>query len=221
MANIDLLLVTLAAAAPDPDLLLADRLLVRAQRAGIEACIVVNKTDLSENIVQEIRSQYEKSGYRVLTVCAREQIGLDELKALARGRIVAFAGQSAVGKSTLMNALCPGLGQETGEVSRIERGRHTTRKAQLFPTPGGGYLADTPGFSLLELDAQDPDTLKDSYPEFAPYEGQCRFLGCQHIGEPDCAVKQAAKEGLLSTERLERYALLHQEIKEKWGRRYD
>ena len=221
VANIDLLLVTLAAAAPDPDLLLADRLLVRAQRAGIEACIVVNKTDLSENIVQEIRSQYEKSGYRVLTVCAREQIGLDELKALARGRIVAFAGQSAVGKSTLMNALCPGLGQETGEVSRIERGRHTTRKAQLFPTPGGGYLADTPGFSLLELDAQDPDTLKDSYPEFAPYEGQCRFLGCQHIGEPDCAVKQAAKEGLLSTERLERYALLHQEIKEKWGRRYD
>ena len=104
VANIDLLLVTLAAAAPDPDLLLADRLLVRAQRAGIEACIVVNKTDLSENIVQEIRSQYEKSGYRVLTVCAREQIGLDELKALARGRIVAFAGQSAVGKSTLMNA---------------------------------------------------------------------------------------------------------------------
>lgn len=221
VANIDLLLVTLAAAAPDPDLLLTDRLLVRAQRAGIEAYIVVNKTDLSENIVQEIRSQYEKSGYRVLTVCAREQIGLDELKALARGRIVAFAGQSAVGKSTLMNALCPGLGQETGEVSRIERGRHTTRKAQLFPTPGGGYLADTPGFSLLELDAQDPDTLKDSYPEFAPYEGQCRFLGCQHIGEPDCAVKQAAKEGLLSTERLERYALLHQEIKEKWGRRYD
>ena len=179
VANIDLLLVTLAAAAPDPDLLLADRLLVRAQRAGIEACIVVNKTDLSENIVQEIRSQYEKSGYRVLTVCAREQIGLDELKALARGRIVAFAGQSAVGKSTLMNQI---IGQKIAITS---------------------------------------DTLKDSYPEFAPYEGQCRFLGCQHIGEPDCAVKQAAKEGLLSTERLERYALLHQEIKEKWGRRYD
>lgn len=94
-----------------------------------------------------------------------------------------------------MNALCPGLGQETGEVSRIERGRHTTRKAQLFPTPGGGYLADTPGFSLLELDAQDPDTLKDSYPEFAPYEGQCRFLGCQHIGEPDCAVKPGGPRG--------------------------
>ena len=130
---------------------------MRAQRAGIEACIVKCKTDLSENIVQEIRSQYEKIRLSRNDGLRKEQIGLDELlKALARGRIVAFAGQSAVGKSTLMNALCPGLGQETGEVSRIERGRHTARKAQLFPTPGGGYLGDTPDSVCWSLTRRIP-----------------------------------------------------------------
>ena len=135
-------------------------------------------------------------------------------------RLSTFAGQSAVGKSSIMNCICPQLNLETGSVSRIERGRHTTRKAQLIPVENG-YLADTPGFSLLELDTFDPELLKDSYPEFAAYEGQCRFLGCQHLNEPGCAVKEAVKQGNLPAERLERYAVLHQELKEKWGRRYD
>ena len=220
IANIDLIFITVAAASPDPDLLLVDRLLVLAHQARIEARIVINKSDLSPDSVKEIRDQYERSGYTVYSVCAREKQGIEQLIDAAQGRIIAFAGQSAVGKSSLMNCLCPGLELETGEVSRIERGRHTTRKAQLFHTDFG-YLADTPGFSLLELDAADPETLKDFYPELVPYEGQCRFLSCQHLNEPDCAVKAAVKNGVLSAERMERYRLLHDELKEKWGKRYD
>ena len=146
--------------------------------------------------------------------------GVPELMELAAGRIVAFAGQSAVGKSSLMNVLCPGLGQQTGSVSRIERGRHTTRKAQLVPLEAGGYLADTPGFSLLELDAEDPANLRAFYPEFEPDEGLCRFDGCCHLSEPGCAVKDAAQRGEIAPERLERYAALFAEVKDKWDRRY-
>ena len=220
VANVDLLFVTVAVSAPEPDLLLVDRLMVRARRAGIEVKLVVNKTDLGLEKADAIKRQYERAGCEVFLVCAREETGVEAVRAAARGKIIAFAGQSAVGKSSIMNALCPRVNLPTGEVSRIERGRHTTRKAQLFPVDGG-YLADTPGFSLLELETIDPEQLKDSYPEFAPYEGECRFLGCQHLNEPGCAVKDAAQAGVISRERLERYAVLHQELKEKWGRRYD
>lgn len=220
VANVDVIFVTVAASSPEPDLLLADRLLVRAYRAGIEAKIIVNKTDLNGGMAEEIARQYGSAGYEVFRVSAKQGVGLDALKAAAQGKTIAFAGQSAVGKSSLLNALCPGLSLETGSVSRIERGRHTTRKAQLIPMQGG-YLADTPGFSLLELDTMEPELLAECYPEFAPYEGKCRFLGCQHLNEPDCAVKDAAQQGAVSRERLERYAVLHQELKEKWGKRYD
>ena len=220
VANVDVIFVTVAASSPEPDLLLVDRLLVRAHRAGIEAKIIVNKTDLNGGMAEEIARQYGSAGYEVFRVSAKQGVGLDALKAAAQGKTIAFAGQSAVGKSSLLNALCPGLSLETGSVSRIERGRHTTRKAQLIPMQGG-YLADTPGFSLLELDTMEPELLAECYPEFAPYEGKCRFLGCQHLNEPDCAVKDAAQQGVISRERLERYAVLHQELKEKWGKRYD
>lgn len=220
VANVDVIFVTVAASSPEPDLLLVDRLLVRAHRAGIEAKIIVNKTDLNGGMAKEIARQYGSAGYEVFCVSAKQGMGLDALRAAAQGKAIAFAGQSAVGKSSLLNALCPGLSLETGSVSRIERGRHTTRKAQLIPMQGG-YLADTPGFSLLELDTMEPELLAECYPEFAPCEGKCRFLGCQHLNEPDCAVKAAAQQGRISRERLERYAVLHQELKEKWGKRYD
>ncbi len=220
LANIDLLFVACASASPEPDLLLIDRLLVRARKAGIEAAVVINKTDLDPETAESIAQQYRLSGYAVYLVCASSGQGIEQLEAAAKGKIIAFAGQSAVGKSSMMNALCPGLNLETGDLSRIERGRHTTRKASLIRREDG-YLADTPGFSLLELDTFDPETLKDCYPEFLPYEDGCRFLGCQHLGEPICGVKEAAKEGKISPERLERYGILHEELKEKWGKRYD
>ena len=220
LANIDLLFVACASTSPEPDLLLIDRLLVRARKAGIESAVVVNKTDLDPEMAENIAEQYRLSGYPVYLVCANSGEGIGQLKDAAKGKIIAFAGQSAVGKSSMMNALCPGLNLETGDLSRIERGRHTTRKASLIKREDG-YLADTPGFSLLELDTFDPETLKECYPEFAPFEDGCRFLGCQHIGEPVCGVKEAAKQGKISPERLERYGILHDELKEKWGKRYD
>ena len=220
VANVDLLFVTVAAAAPQPDLLLADRLLLRARKAGIETALVINKTDLALDTACGIARQYRGARCPVLLTNAGTGEGVPELMELAAGRIVAFAGQSAVGKSSLMNVLCPGLGQQTGSVSRIERGRHTTRKAQLVLLEAGGYLADTPGFSLLELDAEDPANLRAFYPEFEPYEGLCRFDGCCHLSEPGCAVKDAAQRGEIAPERLERYAALFAEVKEKWDRRY-
>ncbi len=218
VANLDLLLITMACGKPQPDLLLADRLLIRARRAGMEAAVLINKADLGGG--EDVLEQYKKSGLTTLRVSAQTGRGREALLRLIQGKIVGFAGQSAVGKSSLINLLCPGAGQETGDLSRIERGRHTTRRAQLLPLPGGGYLMDTPGFSLLELDLFDPEELKASYPEFGPYEGKCRFLGCNHIGEPGCAVRAAADEGELSGERLERYAALYAEQREKWGKRY-
>lgn len=220
VANVDVIFVTVAAASPEPDLLLVDRLLVRAHRAGIEAKIIVNKVDLDNGMAEEIARQYGSAKYEVHCVSAKNGIGVEALRNAVQYKTIAFAGQSAVGKSSLLNALCPGLMLETGAVSRIERGRHTTRKAQLIPMQGG-YLADTPGFSLLELDTMDPELLAGCYPEFTPYENRCRFLGCQHLNEPDCAVKDAVRQGLISRERLERYTMLHQELKEKWGKRYD
>ena len=220
VANIDLLFVTAAAAAPQPDLLLVDRLLVRARKAGIETALIINKTDLDPGQAAAIARQYRGADCRIFCTCACSGEGAEALLAAARGRIVAFAGQSAVGKSSLMNALFPGLGQETGGVSRIERGRHTTRKAQLFPLEGGGYLADTPGFSLLELESGDPDELRQFYPEFEPYEGSCRFDGCAHLSEPGCAVKAAVESGDIAPERHARYAALYAELKDKWTHRY-
>lgn len=218
VANLDLLLVTLACCHPQPDLLLADRLLVRARRAGMEVAVVFNKSDLGD--AQAYARQYALSGLPTAMVSAATGEGRERLSSLAKDKVVGFAGQSAVGKSSLINLLCPKAQLETGDLSRIERGRHTTRRAQLLQLPEGGYLMDTPGFSLLELDTFDPEELKGLYPEFRPYEANCRFLGCNHVGEPSCAVREAAEQGLLSLERLDRYTALFAELKEKWGRRY-
>ncbi|MDR2515069.1 MAG: ribosome small subunit-dependent GTPase A [Christensenellaceae bacterium] len=219
VANLDLFLVTMAAASPEPDLLLTDRLLVSAAQSGIEALVLINKVDLQMG-AGALRLQYELSGYEVFELSAKERLGIEALLRRIAGLTVGFAGQSAVGKSSLINALNPLLSLETGDLSRIQRGRHTTRRAQVLPLSGGGFLVDTPGFSLLELETRDPVELAKCYKEFAPYEGKCKFLSCSHTKEPGCAVLEAAREGLLSPERMERYALLYQEEREKWGKRY-
>ncbi len=218
VANIDLLMTVFAAASPQPDLLLIDKLLLSARLAQIPAMVVVNKCDLSDG--EALADQYRKSGYDALCVSAHTGQGLDALRARLAGKIVAYAGQSAVGKSSLLNAVA-GLNLETGAVSRIERGRHTTRHVELLALSGDTWVADTPGFSLLDAQPMDPQRLKEFYPEMRPYEKDCRFLSCNHIGEPVCGVKEAARAGLIAPQRLERYGLLFDELKEKWSRRYD
>ena len=221
VANIDRIVVVVAAATPDPDLTLADRMLINARRAGIEAMLVVNKSDLNPETAADIVNQYRGADVSPTAISASMGEGLDALRQALRGKIHALSGQSGAGKSTLVNALY-GLSAETGDLSRkIERGKNTTRHCELIPVPDGGMVLDTPGFSLLETDVFDPVELKESYPEFAEYEGQCFFQPCYHATEPRCAVREAVTEGKIDAQRHERYAALLNEMKQRWRERYD
>lgn len=220
VANIRYILLVLAPA-PAPDWLLIDTLIAMALRQGIRPALVMNKCDLDPELYAAMRRDYAGLGAPMLEVSALTGRGLDELRALLKEGVCCFAGQSGVGKSTLLSA-ATGLELKTGEISRkISRGRHTTRHAELLFS-GEYRVLDTPGFSLLELwEGLEPIRLKELYPEFAPYEGQCRFSPCYHLGEPGCAVLEAAREGQISRARLERYHLLLKRAQEAWRNRYD
>ena len=220
VANIDVMLLVIAAAAPEPDLMMADRLLLAARECGVEAVIAVNKCDLDAEAARRVAEQYRGAGADVFAVCARTGAGVEALKKRLSGCVHAVAGQSGAGKSTLLNALY-GFGLQTGDVSRkIERGRHTTRRCELIPLEGGGMALDTPGFSLLETKLRDPVTLRDDYPEFQPYKGKCRFSPCYHAAEPGCAVRAAVEAGEIDPERHARYVALLEEMKIRWRDRY-
>lgn len=220
VANISLLLVFVAPE-PGPDLLLVDRLLVQAAQSGFAAILVVNKCDLDAALADALKQQYACSDVPVLAVSALTGEGMGELAEKMRGELCCVAGQSATGKSTLLNALC-GLTLKTGELSaKIRRGRHTTRHAELLEADGLSVL-DTPGFSLLSLAAgQEPEHLQDWYPEFTPLSAGCRFQPCLHDREPDCAVHAAVANGEISAERHARYLVLLSEVREAWKARYN
>jgi ribosome biogenesis GTPase len=220
VANITQLIITLASE-PLPDLMLADKLLVFAFRQDIKALMVVNKSDLDASLSLELQEAYAPAGVQVLALSALEGIGLETLRAAMRGHINCFAGQSGVGKSTLISSLT-GLDLETGAVShRTRRGRQTTRHISLIEHQGLEVL-DTPGFSLLELPAQlEPERLREVYPEFIPLQPHCRFEVCMHDQEPGCAVEEALVTGRINGGRVARYRQLLSEQKEKWSNRYD
>ena len=214
-------IVLVMAPQPAPDFLLMDTLIVMAVKQGIQPAIVVNKCDLDEGLFEQVQQEYRGLNVPICKVSAKTGEGIEALRDLLRGGICCFAGQSGVGKSTLLSA-ATGLELETGEISRkISRGRHTTRHAELLFS-GEYCVLDTPGFSLLELwEGLEPIQLKEYYPEFEPYEGECRFAPCYHLSEPGCAVLQAAREGELSQARLERYHQLLKKAQEAWRNRYD
>jgi len=220
VANIRHIMLVLAPQ-PAPDFLLIDTLIVMAVKQGIQPVLVVNKCDLDETLFEQIQKDYAGLGAPMVKVSAVTGEGMDELRALLKSGICCFAGQSGVGKSTLLSA-ATGLELETGEISRkISRGRHTTRHAELLFS-GDYQVLDTPGFSLLELwEGLEPIQLKEYYPEFFPYEGDCRFAPCYHLSEPGCAVLAAAREGQVSQARLERYHQLLKKAQEAWRNRYD
>lgn len=221
VANIDVIVIVVAAATPDPDLMMVDRLMLNARRAGIAVQLVINKSDLSPDNAGDIVRQYWGAEVSPLQVCAATGAGMEALRERLRGRIHALAGQSGAGKSTMINALY-GLDLETGDLSRkIDRGKNTTRHCQLIPVEGGGMVLDTPGFSLLESGVFDPVELKDSWPEFTPYEGQCYFQPCYHATEPRCAVLDAVAAGKIDDRRHGRYIALLDEMKLRWRDRYD
>ncbi len=222
VANVDTLLITLAVKKPNPDLKLADLLICYSRMLQIEPIVCINKADYDKESAIKLAKQFQKSNIRAFITSSSNDEGIEELKTAINKGITCFGGQSAVGKSSLTNLL---LGKEmfkTGGLSKkTERGKHTTRHSELVPFAEGKFLADTPGFSLLEMPEFSPDDFKNLYFEFEEYSIDCRFNGCNHVNEPDCAVKKAVENGVLSVERYERYKELFNEVNEKWRKRYD
>ena len=221
VANIDVVVIVAAAAAPLPDLMMVDRLMINARRSHIDVQLVVTKCDLDEGLAGDILRQYRGAHCDPLKVSSVTGEGIDDLRERLKHRVHALARQSGAGKSTLINALY-GLSLETGDLSRkIDRGKNTTRSCELIPVHGGGMVLDTPGFSLLETEVFDPVELKDSCPEFLPYEGRCYFQPCYHASEPKCAVRDAVAEGEIDEKRHGRYVEILGEMRQKWRERYD
>lgn len=222
VANLDKLIIVASLSAPKPDLLLVDKLIICCEKHKVEPVIVLNKSDeATVGTADGIIAQYGPTGYRVITASAATGECVELIKAKIEDSICCFAGQSAVGKSSLINAIVPQLGLETGGLSRkTERGRHTTRHAQLWHVCGGAVL-DTPGFSLLEAEQMEPEELCEYYREMKGKRIGCRFGECLHRSEPDCAVKPLIASGEFSKERYERYLTILDELIEKRKHRYD
>lgn len=220
ISNLDQLFIVLSKS-PKPDYLLIDKLIIYAKINNITPIIVINKSDiLSEQEIAEIKGQFPT--YKIIVVSAINN-DVIELKQLLVNKISAFAGQSAVGKSSLINAISPNLNLQTnGLSSKIERGQHTTRHNEIYIMDNNIYIADTPGFSMLSLDLK-PSELKDYYDDFKVFEDDCRYVGCDHINSKakDCGVVKAVEEGKICLSRFDRYCKIYSELKEKWERKYD
>ncbi|MCR4778292.1 MAG: ribosome small subunit-dependent GTPase A [Lachnospiraceae bacterium] len=217
VANVDQALVIFASMSPEPNLNLLDRFLVMMETQEVPVIICFNKNDLvDEKVTENLTKIYKKAGYKVLSVSVKKNEGVDELKNLLMGKTTVLAGPSGVGKSSFINLVAPYAGMETGSVSeKIKRGKHTTRHSELFYVCEDTYIMDTPGFSSLYIEELDEKDLKDYFPEFKPYEDSCRFISCVHIGERDCAVKDAVETGQIETSRYENYKLIYEELKNR------
>jgi ribosome biogenesis GTPase len=220
VANVDQALVLFSITHPEPNLNLLDRFLVMMEVQEVPVNICFNKIDLTgDEKMLELRGIYETAGYPVYFTSTCDNQGIEEIQALVRGKTTVLAGPSGVGKSSLTNLLYPQAEMETGTISeKIQRGKHTTRHSELFDIGRNTYMMDTPGFSSMYIEDMECGHLKDYFPEFESYEENCRFLGCVHVGERDCGVKDAVEEGKISRNRYENYRLFYQELKEK--RRY-
>ena len=220
VANIDQALVVFAVTKPKPHFNLLDRFLVMMESKDIPVILCFNKKDIAGELeIQEIREIYAACDYQIVITSAVEEDSVADLKRLLAGKTTAIAGPSGVGKSSLTNVIQSNVQMETGSISeKIERGKHTTRHSELIWMEGNTYIMDTPGFSSLYTNEFEKEELKNYFPEFESYEGQCKFLGCDHVHEPGCAVKQALEEGKIHPIRYNNYLEMYQELKEK--RRY-
>ena len=225
-ANIDKLFITVAAASPTPAFITVDKLLCAAEYYNADAVILVTKSDLDPVMAETIRATYEKSGYKVFVTSSLRGEGVNELKDFVFSEIKSctafFAGESGVGKSSLMNALFPELALRTGEVSRkISRGKHTTRAVTLYPLDGvcsftGAFLADTPGFGIFELSSIEELNYEDVaglFPEFQKHIGSCRYTKCTHLREEGCSIMEALENGEIAESRHQSFVTVYEEIK--------
>ncbi len=217
VANIDQALVVFAIVKPKPHFNLLDRFLIMMEQKNIPIIIAFNKEDIaSQEECNEIKEIYSASGYQVVFVSGQTGQNMDELRSLLSDKTTAIAGPSGVGKSTIINLLNPEAKMETGEISRkIERGKHTTRHSELFALGERAYIMDTPGFSSLYVNEFEKEELKEYFPEFQEYLNQCKYLGCNHVNEPKCAVKDALEEGRIHPVRYQSYLDMYKELEEK------
>lgn len=229
LANLDYLFIVFAAAKPSPVIETVDKLTAIAEHNGIIPVIIVTKSDVDSESAEEYGEIYRLAGYPTFITSSDKRDGIDELSLYIKnevkcGKTAAFAGASGVGKSTLMNALFPHLSLATSEISRkIERGRHTTRHVEIFDIDSGadtGFLADTPGFSLIDFARFDFFSLEEllsTFPDILPFIDGCRYADCAHVGEgaDECAVAKAAAEGKISPSRLDSYRAIYRVLKEK------
>lgn len=222
VANINQKAIVISIKSPLPDFSLLDKLLITAHQQDIEVVILINKIDLDvREEYKEIEKCYKNIGYKIISVSSLKGIGFEQLEEVLKDKITVFAGQSGVGKSTILNKIMNSYVMETGDISsKTERGRHTTRHAELVELKKGGFIVDTPGFSSFEVADISFEDLKSYYPEFVSYAHQCKFNGCFHVNEPNCAVKDALESDKIDAGRYNRYIELYSVLKDKHKRRY-
>lgn len=223
VSNVDMVAIVASAQKPAVDRLLCDKLIIYAKRAGIQPLLVVNKCDVAKpDYVRSLCEEY-KNVCPTVCVSAATGEGIEALRAFLDSRCTCFAGQSATGKSSLLNALFPKLSLDTGGLSKkVDRGRHTTRQAELLLLDDfSGTVVDTPGFSFLETVKMEPERLCDYCDDMNGFASQCRFGSCLHENEPQCGVKDAVRQGLINQDRYQRYLMILKELKEMRGKEYD
>ena len=212
VANVDALIIFAANVNPVTEPFLIDRVAAIAGNQNVESVLCVNKCDLDP--ARSLRETYERAGFQVFPVSAVTGEGLDALRSFLQGKLTAFTGNTGVGKSSILNALCPELELATGEVSeRLGRGRHTTRHVELYSLGDDTYVMDTPGFASFDTDQMDvilKENLQYAFPDFAPYIGHCQFADCSHRREPGCAVRAALDAGQIVPSRYESYLKLYE-----------
>lgn len=222
VANIDKLLIVISASSPKQDMVLLDKMLITCEILNIIPIIVINKIDEADNDTQQIISEYAPSGYKILTVSAALGTNIDLIKNELENSVCCLTGQSAVGKTSIVNRIFPELDLEVGCLSqKTDRGKHATRHVELWKTDNGGAVLDTPGFSVFDAFDIEPNKLCNYYPEMIGSSNQCRFIDCSHINEPECSIKALLEENKLSCGRYERYKKIHSEVSQAYKRRFD